>query len=320
MALHGLSGGRNEEQMSKYKWIGGNFGSFSNIYYKYLNGKTYWRGDKDIFNGKSYPDYFIGDKEGKPVGGTAFAVTCKAAWNDTESGDEQRKYGGPCQFRVTHPGRVCLKEITKLLRYVRGFSLKLNCSGCAIPSDSDLQMRRQCFDNSGKEFVKKAYMEGCESAELIEKDGYLIQKGGPAMTQDESCEHSIIAFVMPYELGFVLNYTMVNHYPRGCGPLDGDWRLTGMKPDCNSPYCKGHPKSNRLYIGSPGYDGSPPCGANTFKLEGEEESSSEIVAAFADSHDEWQKSFFSAWEKMQLNGYNKKDMIEGPENGNLLAQ
>jgi len=93
-----------------------------------------------------------------------------------------------------------------------------------------------------------------------------------------------------------------------------------MKPDCNSKYCKGHPKSNRLYIGSPGYDGSPPCGANTFRLDNEEESSAEIVAKFADSNDEWSKSFFSAWEKMQMNGYNKVDLVESPENGQLQVK
>jgi len=303
MALHGLSGGRNGEQFSKYKWIGGTFGvgSFSNMYYKYLNGKTFWRGGNDLF-GADYEKlgYFIGDKEGNPVGGTAFIITCKAQWNDTESGPEKRKYGGPCQFRPTHPG-------------------------CSIPTESDLQMRQACFKKKGEEDVTiadfdKEDREGCETAELVEKDGFFYQKGGPAMSQDESCQNHIMLFVMPYELGFVLNFTVENNFPRGCGPLDGAWRLTGMKPDCNSKYCKGHPKSNRLYIGSPGYDGSPPCGANTFRLDDEEESSAEIVAKFADSNDEWSKSFFTAWEKMQMNGYSKVDLVESPENGQLQVQ
>jgi len=43
------------------------------------------------------------------------------------------------------------------------------------------------------------------------------------------------------------------------------------------------------------------------------------VTKFADSHDEWQKSFFNAWEKMQLNGYKKEELMESPENGQLLA-
>ena len=114
MALHGLSAGINDEQSTKYSWIGGFNRTFSNIYHKYLNGKTYWRGSTDQFgdNGdtnnadprQEYPDYFIGDKEGNPVGGTSWMIRCRSAWNDTESGDEKREFGGPCHFRPSHPG------------------------------------------------------------------------------------------------------------------------------------------------------------------------------------------------------------------------
>ena len=111
MALHGLSGGRNAEQLTKYKWIGGAGatpgGSFSNIYYKFLNGKTFWRGTNDNFDQFGYSEYFVGDKEGNPVGGTSFKVVCKGAW-EGEDGEEKRKYGGPCQFRPSHPGKIFL--------------------------------------------------------------------------------------------------------------------------------------------------------------------------------------------------------------------
>ena len=173
-------------------------------------------------------------------------------------------------------------------------------------------------------FVKKSdgsgydrkNLQGCETAELFENDGFLYQKGGPPKPQDSSCYNEIIMFAFPYEVGFVVNFTTINNYPRGCGYLDGDWRMTGLKPDCNSKDCHGDPRSNRMYIGSPGYDGSPPCGANTYAPEGE--ASADIVAKFADDNDEWSKSFFEAWEKMQLNGYDKQDLAESPENGNLL--
>ena len=179
-------------------------------------------------------------------------------------------------------------------------------------------MRKRCFtpksDSSG--FDRRS-LNGCESAELLEKDGFLYQKGGPPMNQENSCYHHNLMFAFPYEVGFVLNFTEINNYPRGCGPLDGDWRMTGGKPNCNSKFCQGDPKSNRMYIGSPGYDGSPPCGKNMYAPEGE--ASADIVAKFADDHDEWQTSFFDAWEKMQLNGYDKHDLTTAPENGQLLA-
>ena len=36
-------------------------------------------------------------------------------------------------------------------------------------------------------------------------------------------------------------------------------------------------------------------------------------------HDIWQKTFFNAWEKLQLNGYNLEDLKEAPVNGQLMA-
>ena len=102
MAIHGLAEfNKNFEESTFYKWIGGlkregQEGTFSNLYYKYLNGKTYWRGHSERF-GKHL---FLGDEKGNPVGGNAFKIQCTKAWNDSE-----RFYGGPCHFRPTHPGK-----------------------------------------------------------------------------------------------------------------------------------------------------------------------------------------------------------------------
>ena len=66
-------------------------------YFKMLNGKTFWRGSKDgfgVMQDSRYPEYFIGDKDGNPVGGTSWSVHCKSQWNDTESGEEKRRMGG----------------------------------------------------------------------------------------------------------------------------------------------------------------------------------------------------------------------------------
>ena len=112
MATHGLTEfTKNFEESTKYKWIGGlgkkknpishhdiNMmkGTMSNMYYKFLNGKTYWRGNAETFKSDGY---FVGDANGDPVGGTAFYTSCTKAWNDPE-----RAFGGPCHFRPTHPG------------------------------------------------------------------------------------------------------------------------------------------------------------------------------------------------------------------------
>ena len=84
--------------------------------------------------------------------------------------------------------------------------------------------------------------------------------------------------------------------------VDGDW---GWQPDGN------------LYAGAPGVNGAPPCGFNTYAPEGQ--SSADIVAQFANDHDHWQTTFFTAWEKMQLNGYRVDELTEAPPNGQLLA-
>ena len=113
MATHGLTEfTKNFEESTKYKWIGGlgkkkdpishhdiNMmkGTMSNMYFKFLNGKTYWRGNAETFKSDGY---FVGDANGDPVGGTAFYTSCTKAWNDPE-----RAFGGPCHFRPTHPGK-----------------------------------------------------------------------------------------------------------------------------------------------------------------------------------------------------------------------
>ena len=108
--------------------------------------------------------------------------------------------------------------------------------GCSLPSDSDLQMRKKCFvpkaDGNGYD---RKNGEECADAELFEKDGFLYQKGGPPLSENKKCK-SGWAFIMPFEVGFVLNFTVIDNYPRGCGSLDGDWRFKSRKPDC-APYC-----------------------------------------------------------------------------------
>ena len=115
--------------------------------------------------------------------------------------------------------------------------------------------------------------------------------------------------MFPFEAGFVVNFTVgEDNTPKGCGVLDGEWRLYNMRP-VNEP--------NYIYPGQPGYNGSPPCGFNTYAPEGM--ASSDIVALFAEDHEAWQEAFFNAWEKIETNGYDQEMLTEGPANGQLLA-
>ena len=81
----------------QYKWIGGSIdnrwnptkGTFSNMYYKFLNGKMYHDvrsgDDNNVFKtGEGYT-FFVGDKNGNAVSGTGFALSCSAMWNNTNN-------------------------------------------------------------------------------------------------------------------------------------------------------------------------------------------------------------------------------------------
>ena len=68
-----------------------------------------------------------------------------------------------------------------------------------------------------------------------------------------------------------------------------------------------------IYVGSPGYDGSPACGKTEYAPEGK--ASADIVTEFAENHDIWQETFWDAWEKMQMNGYD--NLFVGPNDWHL---
>ena len=80
---------------------------------------------------------------------------------------------------------------------------------------------------------------GCESAELIEKNGFLYQTGGPIENKSAYCKSPDNGgFALPYEVGFVVNFISINSKPRGCGVLDLDylWRPHGQEPWKNQIY------------------------------------------------------------------------------------
>jgi len=284
MSLHGLARHTpNFEQFIKYKWIGGHLPP------PYTKDGILHRFYYKVLNGKRYRHrtssdknkYFTGDVNGNPVGGSGFWIDCKGQWNNTD-----RKYPGPCHFRPTE-------------------------TGCAQPELNE-PMTMNCFNlQDNGEYALNWWTPGCDQAKLVEKNGILHQIGGPPDSPQNMCNKvaGTGTFMMPYEASFVVNFTIAeDNTPSGCGVLDGDWRFQNMRPVNEPPH---------IYIGSPGYNGSPPCGANTYAPEGE--ALSDIVTLFAEDHDAWQEAFFNAWEKMVHNGYDIDMLTEGPTNGQLLA-
>merc|ERR1719334_877092 len=289
MAAHGLQcQTHNYEQGAKYKWFGG--WTLSNLYCKYLNGKTYLRGNPLGPEGHNHRgssgderreggfdgDYFVGDKFGNPVDGTGWTLLCTFGWNTTNQD------GGPCHFRPTN-------------------------TGCRPHQNPDLDLRKRCFDPKllGGE---RRNIPGCEDATIDPVT--LVQTGGPR--EDRLCGNEGWSFGLVYEVSLVLNFTVDGeNHPRGCGPLDKDI-MDGLPP-----ITRGDAKeAPAIYAGSPGVNGSPPCGPNTYAPEGE--TTSDIVASFADDHDLWAETFMEAWEKMQKNGYAEEELKNGPDSAGLL--
>ena len=224
MALHGLNTHTKIfEEAFKYKWIGGlridntsypgtpwsnaRRGTFSNMYYKILNGRRYdnhFGRPEDIPKNKKlgYHGYFVGDKNGYPVNGTGFEINCASMWNNTND----REKSGPCKFKPSHPG-------------------------CGIPQDSDLQLRERCFEVN---LDRRWYIQGCDSAELVERNGRLVQVGGPP--KPDVCTNGGNGIAMPYEVGFVIDLETVDNIPRGCGILDSPWIKKYAKAECGR-YC-----------------------------------------------------------------------------------
>ena len=224
MALHGLNTHTKIfEEAFKYKWIGGlridntsypgtpwsnaRRGTFSNMYYKILNGRRYdnhFGRPEDIPKNKKlgYHGYFVGDKNGYPVNGTGFEINCASMWNNTNG----REKSGPCKFKPSHPG-------------------------CGIPQDSDLQLRERCFEVN---LDRRWYIQGCDSAELVERNGRLVQVGGPP--KPDVCTNGGNGIAMPYEVGFVIDLETFDNIPRGCGILDSPWIKKYAKAECGR-YC-----------------------------------------------------------------------------------
>ena len=85
--------------------------------------------------------------------------------------------------------------------------------GCKPQDNPDLERRKRCFGpRADGGFDHWTHISGCDTAELIERNGFWVQKGGPPETRDKLCKEKTLTFVMPYEMNFVLNFTIGEHH------------------------------------------------------------------------------------------------------------
>ena len=109
---------------------------------------------------------------------------------------------------------------------------------------------------------------------------------------------------MPYEVGFVLDFKVdEDNMPMGCAQLDDDW-------DSKRWYREAYPIPAHMFASSKvPEEENMSCGRPAHAIH---------VDTFAEDGHEWQKTFFTAWEKILKNGYS--DLVEGPEEGHLKIQ
>merc|ERR1712032_156151 len=55
------------------------------------------------------------------------------------------------------------------------------------------------------------------------------------------------------------------------------------------------------------------CTRSTFVLDGEKQTSADIVDEFADDHEVWAHAFIEGWQAIQKNGYDDNSLNDGPK-------
>ena len=147
--------------------------------------------------------------------------------------------------------------------------------------DESLQPQHPCFEYN---FTAGLYERPwhsrdaavCDNATIDQETG--VQIGGPRGGRYP--QGMSFAFYLPYEASFVKNFTVdAENHPRGCNipevfPEKSPRDIT-MKTTLN-------------------------CGRSSFKLDGEDQSSADIVEEFADDHEVWADAFIKGWQVLSV--------------------
>ena len=266
MAVHSIMpNSKNKVLNIAYRWGGSPF--LSNLYFKTLGGAPrYDMGNqlmlRTLVNNplKLSDSPLLGDEFGRPLARELqgdFDVLMKNWWN-TSLPDS-----GPWFFRP----------------------LKYSFTSSSL--DASLKPRKPCFAYNytseayerldvSKERGNPEYEVGCKKATINQDTG--VQIGGPPV-ESSKVSYSL-AFYLPYEIGFVKNFTVdAENHPRGCN----------LPEVFTKEYW---PNEEWLEQSKTAIT----CERSTFKLEGEEESSADIVDEFAEDHEVWADAFIEGWQ------------------------
>ena len=149
--------------------------------------------------------------------------------------------------------------------------------------DEALQPRHPCFEyNSTAGLYERPWHSkdeaSCDNATINQETG--VQTGGPAQKYPQFMS---FAFYLPYEASFVKNFTVdAENHPRGC----------------NIPEVFPESAPGDIVMETP-----VDCGRSSFKLDGEDQSSADIVEEFADDHEVWADAFIKGWQVLSVQVY-----------------
>ena len=265
MAAHSIMpAGKNKVLAIAYRWGGSPF--LSNMYFKTLGGaKRYEMGNQLMLrtlvnNPKKMSDSpLLGDEFGRPLAREMqgdFNILMRNWWN-TSLPDSGPWFFRP--LREKHSKRI----------------------------DSSLKPRKPCFSyNYASEMYKRLdvskergnpeYATECLKATINQETG--VQTGGPPVEYSKATRS--FAFYLPYEMGFVKNFTVdAENHPRGCNLPE----VFTKEYYPNEDWVK---QSNTAVT----------CERSTYKLAGEEKTSADIVDEFAEDHEVWANAFIEGWQ------------------------
>merc|ERR1711899_427078 len=265
MAVHGIMPrSKNKVLGVAYRWGGAPF--LSNMYFKTLGGAPrYEMGshlELRVLNDQKRMNRapMLGDEFGRPLARELqdnFMLLMDNWWNTTLPDS------GPWFFRPMK---------TK-------FSKNM---------ESSLKPRKPCFAYNyaseayepldvSKEKGNPEYTTECLKATINQTTG--VQMGGPPVESGKGLNS--FAFYLPYEMGFVKNFTVdAENHPRGCNLPDVGYGII------NEPKEEWEKQSKTVIT----------CPRTTFKLPGEEQTSADIVDEFANDHEVWANAFIEGWQ------------------------
>ena len=127
-----------------------------------------------------------------------------------------------------------------------------------------------------KERGNPEYATECLKATINQETG--VQTGGPPVEYSKGTYS--FAFYLPYEMGFVKNFTVdAENHPRGCNLPEVFTKEYYPNKDWV--------KQARTAI---------TCKRTIYKLPGEEKTSADIVDEFAEDHEVWANAFIEGWQ------------------------